>query len=116
MHIGVKDLKFVAYHAILPHFLKWLKNCPLPFDECELRTKLWVELVPKAPDVDAIADKFFDNRGKNKATRVFSAKQGIDLYIAISQEKYESILEHLAIDDDDDRYKSVSIFDLQLLL
>jgi len=51
--------------------------------------------------VDAIADKFFDNQGK-KSTKVFSAKQGIDLYLVISNEKYESILDHLAIDDDND--------------
>jgi hypothetical protein len=111
VHIGVNDLKFVAYHAILPHFLKWSKDFPLLFDECELRTKLWVELIPKTPDVDAIADKFFDLKGKNKTTKVFSAKQGIDLYLAISNEKFESTLEHLAnLDDDDDENRSVRIF------
>ena len=92
----------MAYHAVLPHFLKWSKDCSLLFEECELRTKLWVELVPKNPDVDAIADKFFDLRGKNKATKIFSAKQGIDLYLCISNEKFESILDHLANDGDNE--------------
>ena len=100
VHIGVNDLKFIAYHAVLPYFLKWSKNFLLPFDDCELLTKLWVELVPKTLDVDAIADKFFDLKGKNKTTRVFSAKQGINLYFAISHEKFESILEHLVNHDD----------------
>jgi hypothetical protein len=82
----------------------------LPFDECELHTKLWVELIPKTPDVDAIADKFFDLKGKNKTTRFFSAKQGIDLYLAISHKKFESILDHLVNCDDDDGDRSVRIF------
>lgn len=61
--------------------------------------------------MDAIADKFFDLKGKNKTTRVFSAKQGIDLYLAISNEKFESILEHLTNHDDDDgENRSVRFF------
>jgi hypothetical protein len=51
------------------------------------------------------------SRGKIKPHRVFSAKQGIDLYLAISNEKFESILEHLANhDDDDDGNRSVRFF------
>ena len=111
IHIRVNDLKFVAYHAVLLYSLKWSKNFSFPFDDCELCTKLWVELVPKTPDVDAIADKFFDLKGKIETTRVFSAKQGIDLYLAISHEKFESILEHLMNHDDDNNGdRSVRIF------
>lgn len=101
MHIGVRDLKFIAYHAVLPYSLKWSKGFPLPFDECELCSSLWVEHVPKNLDVDAIAEKFFNySRSKNKAIKTFSPKQGTDLYIAISHEKYECILNHLANEDD----------------
>ena len=57
---------------------------------------LWVELVPKHPDVDAVADHFFTSKGKNKG-KVFMPKQGIELYLVITHEKYNAILQHLSV-------------------
>ena len=88
VHIGANDLKTVLYLAILPQFVKWSKGFALPLDDCQIRNKLWVELIPKHPDIDAITDHFFSSKGKNK-TKIFSAKQGIDLYLVITYEKYE---------------------------
>ena len=95
VHIGAEQLKLVLYHALLPHYVKWSKGFPLPIEECQIRNKLWVELVPKHPDVDAVADYFFTSKGKNKA-KAFTPKQGIDLFLVITHEKYEAILQHLS--------------------
>jgi hypothetical protein len=84
----------MAYHALLPQYLEWSKSFPLVMDECLLRDKNWVELIPRQPDVDAIADKFFHSKGKTKA-KTFSAKSGAELYLCIRHEKYDAILEHL---------------------
>ena len=67
------DLKFLAYHALLPQYLEWSKNLPLAIAECQLRDKNWVELISRQPDIDAIADKFFVCKGKSKV-KIFSAK------------------------------------------
>jgi len=86
VHIGVQELKFIAYHALLPQYIKWSKNFSLTFEGCELRNKQWVEFVPKHPDIDAVADKFFDCKGRNKTLKVFSAslRQGIEIYLVIT--------------------------------
>lgn len=69
---------------------------PLHIDECTLRNKNWVELIPRHPDVDVIADRLFDSRGgKNKTAKVFSPKQGVELVLSISHELYESIQDHI---------------------
>ena len=91
VHIGANNLKWVLYYALLPHYIKWSKGFPLQLNECQIRNKLWVELVPKHPDVDAVTDQFFTSKGKNKA-KVFTPKQGVDLYLVITHEKYEAIL------------------------
>ena len=95
VHIGANDLKWVLYHAVLPHYIKWSKGFPIQMDECQIRNKLWVELVPKHPDVDAVAEHFFTSKGRNKG-RVFTPKQGVELYLVITHEKYEAILQHLS--------------------
>ena len=63
-------------------------------EECQLRSKNWVEFIPRQPDIDAIADMFFTSKGKSKA-KTFSPKSGADLYLYIRYEKYDTILEHL---------------------
>lgn len=95
VHIGAVDLKWVLYHALLPQYIKWSKGFPLQLEDCQIRNKLWVELVPKIPDVDAVADYFFISKGKNK-TKAFTPKQGVDLYLVITNEKYEAILQHIS--------------------
>ncbi|KAF8178256.1 hypothetical protein BJ912DRAFT_856337 [Pholiota molesta] len=93
VHIGHHQLKFVAFHALLPHFVKWSEQFPLHIDACTLRNNNWVELMPRHPDVDIIADKFFESRGKK--TKVFSSKKSIELHLSISHELYESIQDHI---------------------
>jgi len=76
----------MAYHALLPQYLEWSRNFP---------NKNWVELIPRQPDVDAIAEKFFSFKGKNKA-KTFSSKSGTELYLCIRYDKYDAILDLLA--------------------
>lgn len=96
MHIGVGDLKFILFHALLHQYLKWSKGFPLTIEECQLRDKNWVELIPRTPDVDAIAENFFaSGKGKSKV-KTFVSKKGIEIYLSIEYEKYDVILDHLA--------------------
>ena len=92
----------MAYYALLPQYLEWSKNFPLAIDQCQLRDKDWVELIPRQPDVDAITDKFFHCKGKSKA-KTFSPKSGAELYLCIRYDKYDSILEHLVQLDEQSR-------------
>lgn len=93
VHIGVQKLKVVVFYTLLPLFLKWSKGFSLGIEDVQLRSKNWVELIARSPDIDAIADKFFV-KGKNNA-RKFSAGQGIDIYLALPDEKYQDVLDHL---------------------
>jgi len=68
----------------------------LSIDECQLRDKDWVELVPKYPDVDVVSAKFFDFKGRNAKTKTFAPKKGAEVYLCISYEKYDAILTHLS--------------------
>ncbi|KIL58368.1 hypothetical protein M378DRAFT_86593, partial [Amanita muscaria Koide BX008] len=97
VHIGARDLKRVVYTMILPHFLAWSKGLPINIDECELRNKQWVELIPRHPeaDVDVIADKFIDKGRKKNGAPVFNPRQGIDLYLVIGHLKVQQILSHV---------------------
>ncbi|KAF9477407.1 hypothetical protein BDN70DRAFT_810773 [Pholiota conissans] len=99
VHIGLSDLRWVVYHTLLPHYVKWSKGFPLNPEECTIRDKLWVELVPKEPDVDAIAAKFFivgKGKNKNNLRPTFSPRNGIDLFFCIDHTKYQAILNHLS--------------------
>jgi hypothetical protein len=85
----------LVYYTLLPKYLQWSRDFALDMNECELRTKDWVEILPKFPDIDAISEKFFAFKGRNKAVKMFNAKSGIDLSLVIQHEKYEAILSHL---------------------
>lgn len=89
------NLKHILYHALLPNFLNWSKGFPLSIEECELRDKDWVQLVPRQPDIDAIAEHFFEAKPKSKV-KVFSAKKSADLSLCVRSEKYQEVLQHLA--------------------
>ena len=84
----------MLYSALLPQFIKWSKGYSLPLEDCQIRNKLWVELVPKQPDIDAVAEYFFTSKGKKG--KAFTPKQGVELYLVITNEKYEAILQHLS--------------------
>ena len=104
VHIGLSNLKHILYHALLPQFLEWTKGFPLSIEEFELRDKNWVKLVPRQPDIDVIADQFFEAKAKSKV-KVFSAKKSADLSLCVKNEKYQEILQHL--NDLDERSKDV---------
>ena len=88
------SLKHILYYALLPQFLHWSKGFPLSIKECELHDKNWVQLIPQQPDIDAIAEQFFEAKSKRKV-KVFAAKKGADLSLCIKNEKYQEILQHL---------------------
>ena len=67
----------------------------MTIEECQLRDKNWVELIPRMPDVDAIAENFFESKGKSKV-KTFVSKKGIEIYLSIEYEKYDAVLDHLA--------------------
>ena len=90
----MSSLKHILYHALLPQFLGWSKGFPLSIEECELRDKNWVQLLPRQPDIDAIAEQFFEAKPKSKV-KVFSAKKSADLLLCLKNEKYQDILQHL---------------------
>ena len=86
LRIGVSHLKAIAYFTILPLFLKWSNDYPLSIDDVKLRSKNWVEMLPKGPgdqDVDAIENEFFTIKGKAK-TRQFLPNKVLELYLGIS--------------------------------
>lgn len=66
-------------------FLKWSHDYPLSIDDVKLRTKNWVEMLPKGPgneDLNAIEGEFYTLKGKAK-TRQFLTNKVLDLYLGI---------------------------------
>ena len=96
VHVGARDLKQLSFVTIGPKFAVWSKNYPLLLDGVILRSKNWVEIIPKFSgqddDVDAIKDHFYRPRGRAK-TVSFNAGSGIEVYLEIEHEKYLEILE-----------------------
>jgi len=85
LHIGVANLKVIAYYMILPMFLKWSHDYPLSIDDVKLRNKNWVEMLPKGPsdeDLNTIEGEFYTFKGKAK-TRQFLPSKVLDLYLGI---------------------------------
>jgi hypothetical protein len=97
LRIGVQNLKSIAYFTILPLFLKWARDYPLSIDDVKLRTKNWVEMLPKGPDdedVNAIEGELFTLKGKAKA-RQFLPNKVLDLYLGISHLLKNEIEDHI---------------------
>ena len=95
--IGVRNLKNIAYFTILPLFLKWARDYPLSIDDVKLRSKNWVEMLPKGDeleDVNAIESEFFTVKGKTKA-RQFLPNKVLDLYLGISHLLKNEIEDHI---------------------
>jgi hypothetical protein len=65
-----------------------------------MRNKDWVEMVPMfgAPDVDAIAAKFFMAKGKSKVIQ-FQSKGHVEVYLELPHDKYLETMVHLENDD-----------------
>jgi hypothetical protein len=70
-------------------------------DNVKLRSKNWVEMLPKGPgdeDVNAIESEFFTFRGKSKTCH-FLTNKVLELYLGIShslRNEIESYIEDLA--------------------
>jgi hypothetical protein len=97
LHIGVQDLKAVAYFTLLPLYSRWSKDHSLSIDDLRLRFKDWVELIPLGPDnedINAISSKFYVPKGKSKVLQ-FQPNKVLDLYLEISYETYSQVLERL---------------------
>jgi hypothetical protein len=98
VRIGAIDLKQAAFITLHPKFLVWSKGYPITLANVTLRSKDWVEIIPKfstrpGEDVDAIKDHFYKPRGRAKAIS-FSAGSGINVYLEIHYGVYLKILEH----------------------
>jgi hypothetical protein len=96
VHIGVNNLKNIAFLTIYPLFLKWSKNSPIAIHELWSKSKDWVKMVPLpgVPDVDVIAVKFFVKKGKSCVPQ-FQAGKGVDVFLEIEHEKHMEIVTHL---------------------
>jgi hypothetical protein len=93
VHIGVHDLKVIAFLTAQAPFLKWSKNAQISIDDLRLRNKDWVEMVPVpgTPDIDAIASKFFVKRGKSKVVQFYPGK-GTEVILELSYEKLTEVI------------------------
>ena len=97
LNIGVGHLKVVTYLTILPLFLKRSHNYPLTLEDVMLRSKNWVEMLPKGSgdeDVNAIEAEFFTLKGKAKM-RQFLPTKVLDLYLGISFPLRNEIEDHI---------------------
>ena len=95
VHIGVQQLKIIAFYTILPAFLKWSNNYPLTIEHIRMRDKKWVEFIPAEPDVDAVAEDFCVFKSSKAAAgsdgkKVFRTGQA-NLMLEIESEKYQEI-------------------------
>lgn len=114
LRIGVSNLKTIAYFTILPPFLKWSHDYPLSIDDVKMRSKNWVEMLPKGTgdqDVDAIESNFFTFKGKSKA-RQFLPNKVLDLYLGISHKlrcDIENYVEQLNTNSASVRYQVIIV-------
>jgi hypothetical protein len=94
VHIGIQELKNIAYLTLLPPFIKWSKNDFLNTSDLCLRFKDWMELIPLGSsneDVDAISSKFFLPKGKSKTIQ-FHPNKVLELYLELIFDRYAEVL------------------------
>ena len=103
VHIGVQQLKRIAFLTVQPPFLRWSKEADISIDELCLRNKDWVEMVclPGIQDVDAIASKFFVAKGKSRNIQ-FHAGRAAEVFLELAHEKYTQIVTRLEDLEDGD--------------
>jgi hypothetical protein len=97
VHIGVQELKNIAYLTLLPPFLIWSKDDILAIKDLCLRFKDWVELIPLEhghEDVGTISSKFFQPKGRLKTIQ-FNPNKVLELYLELAYSRYAEILGHL---------------------
>ncbi|KAJ7726305.1 hypothetical protein DFH07DRAFT_758178 [Mycena maculata] len=74
-HIGADDLKRLCFDALLPVWNEFTSQFPLSIDDVTLRDDKWAVVVPRNPDVDAIAHKFFHAAKKPNGAPQFRSKK-----------------------------------------
>jgi hypothetical protein len=97
VHIGVRELKNIAYLTLLPPFLIWSKDDILAMEDLRLRFKDWVELIPLGhgdEDVGAISSKFFQPKGRSKTIQ-FNPNKVLELYLELAYNRHAEILGRL---------------------
>jgi hypothetical protein len=79
-------------------------------EDLRLRNKDWVEMVPMfgAPDVDAVAAKFFVAKGKSKIVQ-FQPKGRVEVYLELQHEKYLDTMAHLDRVEDSENELQLSV-------
>ncbi|KAJ7805704.1 hypothetical protein B0H14DRAFT_2611057 [Mycena olivaceomarginata] len=80
VHIGAVDLKNACFNAINLPWLEFSDNYIVDVNSLHLRDDRWAPILPKDPDVDAIAHRFYFPPKKGSTTPQFRNKK-ITLHI-----------------------------------
>jgi hypothetical protein len=97
VHIGIQELKNIAYLTLLSPFIKWSKNDFLNTSDLHLCFKDWVELIPlesSNEDINAILSKFFLSKAKLKTIQ-FHPNKVLELYLELIFDRYAEVLNWL---------------------
>ncbi|RDX50009.1 hypothetical protein OH76DRAFT_1482511 [Lentinus brumalis] len=97
--IGACDLKALVFATLRPPWIVWSKSTPLKIEECTLRSKGWVELLPLdgMVDRDAISEGLYQTKGTGRNQhQVFKgaskASLSVVVYMEIPLSKYKMAL------------------------
>ncbi|KAH9856453.1 hypothetical protein C2E23DRAFT_811477 [Lenzites betulinus] len=113
-HVGAAQLKALVAAALLPDFKEWSHNATLPYDECNLRTKTWIQIIPllDQEDVDAILPFVMTDKGAGRNKQpVIKKNASIDMYLEMPPNAYHKVVRRkerfedgfpLGSDSDDD--------------
>lgn len=97
VHIGIQELKNIAYLTPLAPFMIWSKDDILAIEDLHLHFKDWVELIPLGhghEDVNTIASKFLQPKGRSKMIQ-FTPNKVLELYLELAYNMYAEILTYL---------------------
>ncbi|KAK7041227.1 hypothetical protein R3P38DRAFT_3179849 [Favolaschia claudopus] len=63
--VGASDILTLAWTHLSPKWVEHTNNYPLSITECSIFTKDWVEITPRNPDVNVIAERFYKPNAKS---------------------------------------------------
>ncbi|KAK7014616.1 hypothetical protein R3P38DRAFT_2787454 [Favolaschia claudopus] len=111
-NVGALDILNLAWTRLSPKWVTHTNNFPLSSTDCQLFTKDWVEIVPRTPDVNVIADRFYKPNAKSPHQPHFkTAKMLINLCIPFDiyqrWEEYDAQQQINQLSDRDSDSKSV---------
>ncbi|KAK7037142.1 hypothetical protein R3P38DRAFT_3183257 [Favolaschia claudopus] len=111
-NVGALDILNLAWTRLSPKWFTHTNNFPLSSTDCQLFTKDWVEIVPRTPDVNVIADRFYKPNAKSPHQPHFkTAKMLINLCIPFDiyqrWEEYDAQQQIDQFSDKDSDSKSV---------